>query len=64
MSEDYTKLESGVERQRRMNNRWSGVEALSSPKTPFPFQSMTYLKIHLKTTLVIGKKEIRSKGYK
>jgi hypothetical protein len=21
--------------------RWSGVEALSSPKTPFPFQSMT-----------------------
>jgi hypothetical protein len=29
------------------------VEALSSAKTPFPFQSMTYYKIHLKTILVI-----------
>jgi hypothetical protein len=28
------------------------VEALSSPKTPFPFQSMTYHEIHLKNTLV------------
>jgi hypothetical protein len=34
--------------------RWSGVEALSLPKTPFPFQSMTYHEIHLKTTLVIA----------
>jgi hypothetical protein len=29
--------------------RWSGVEALSSSKTLFPFQSMTYHNIHLKT---------------
>jgi hypothetical protein len=35
-SEDYTKVESDAERWRRMNNRWSGVEALSSPKSPFP----------------------------
>jgi hypothetical protein len=27
---------------------------LPSPKTPFPFQSMTYYEIHLKTILVIA----------
>jgi hypothetical protein len=30
------------------------VEALSSPKTPFPFQSMTWHEMHLKNTLVIA----------
>jgi hypothetical protein len=59
MSEDYTKVgERVAERRRRMNNRWSGVEALFSPKTPFSFQSMTWHEMHLKTTLVIAKKEI------
>jgi hypothetical protein len=58
MSEDYTKLESVAEQRRRMNNRWSGVEALSLPKTLFFFQSMTWHEMHLKTTLVISKKEI------
>jgi hypothetical protein len=42
--------------------RWSGVEALSSPKTPFPFQSMTYHEIHLKTTLVIANEREMIKG--
>jgi hypothetical protein len=34
------------------------VEALSSPKTPFPFQSMTYHRNTLENTLVIVMKEI------
>jgi hypothetical protein len=34
------------------------VEALSSLKTPFPFQSMTWYEIYLKNTLVITKKEM------
>jgi hypothetical protein len=38
------------------------VEALSSPKTPFPFQSMTYHEIHLKTTLVIAHEREMIKG--
>jgi hypothetical protein len=42
MSEDYTKFGEwcGVTAKDEMI-QWSGVEALSSPKTPFPFQSMT-----------------------
>jgi hypothetical protein len=51
MSEDYTKLESGAERRRRMNIQWSGVEALSSPKTPFPLSiyelAWNTLEIHI-----------------
>jgi hypothetical protein len=42
--------------------RCSGVEALSSPKTPFPFQSMTYHELHLKTTLVIANEREMIKG--
>jgi hypothetical protein len=42
--------------------RWSGVEALSSPKTPFPFQSMTWHVIHLKTTIVIAHEREMIKG--
>jgi hypothetical protein len=38
------------------------VEALSSPKTPFPFQSMTYHEIHLKSTLVIANERDMIKG--
>jgi hypothetical protein len=38
------------------------VEALSSPKTPFPFQSMTYHEIYLKTTLVIAHERDMIKG--
>jgi hypothetical protein len=38
------------------------VEALSSPKTPFPFQSMTYHEVHLKTTLVITYERDMIKG--
>jgi hypothetical protein len=37
MSEDYTKDEELVGATAR-NELWSGVEALSSPKTPIPFQ--------------------------
>jgi hypothetical protein len=33
------------------------VEALSSPKTPFPFQSMTWYEIYLTNTLVIAKRD-------
>jgi hypothetical protein len=59
MSEDYTKVgECVAERRRWMNNRWSGVEALFSPKTPIPFQSMTYHEFYLTNTLVIAKKEM------
>jgi hypothetical protein len=58
MSEDYTNLEIVAERRRRLNNRWSGVEALSSPKTPIPFQSMTWYEIYLTNKLVIAKKEM------
>jgi hypothetical protein len=38
------------------------VEALSSPKTPFPFQSMTYYEIHLKNILVIADEREMIKG--
>jgi hypothetical protein len=38
------------------------VEALSSPMTPFPFQSMTWHEIHLKITLVIAKEREMIKG--
>jgi hypothetical protein len=34
--------------------RWSGVEALSSPKTPFPFQSYDLACNTLGNTLVIA----------
>jgi hypothetical protein len=53
MSEDYTKLESGVERRRRMNNSMEWKPCLRR-RPPFPFQSMTYYEIHLKTILVIA----------
>jgi hypothetical protein len=42
--------------------RWSGVEALSSPKTPFPFQSMTWYEIYLTNTLVIAHERDMIKG--
>jgi hypothetical protein len=42
--------------------RWSGVEALSSPKTLFPFQSMTWHEKHLETTLVIANEREMIKG--
>ena len=35
---------------------------LSSPKTPIPFQSMTWFEIHLKNTLVIAYKRDMIKG--
>ena len=49
MSEDYTKV-GGLVRSdcEGCMIRWSEVEALSSPKTPFPFQSMTYHEMDLK----------------
>jgi hypothetical protein len=34
------------------------VEALSSPETPFPFQSTTYHRNILENTLVVDIKEI------
>jgi hypothetical protein len=37
--------------------RWSGVEAFSSPKSPFPFQSMTWYEIYLTNTLFIAKRD-------
>jgi hypothetical protein len=40
MSEDYTKV-----------GEW---KPLCSPKTPIPFQSMTWFEIYLKNTLVIA----------
>jgi hypothetical protein len=62
MSEDYTKVGSGSERRRRVNNmmEWSG--SMSSPKTPFPFQSMTWHKNLLENTLVIGHEGNMIKG--
>jgi hypothetical protein len=38
------------------------VEALSSPKTPFPFQSMTWHKNLLENTLVILNERDMIKG--
>jgi hypothetical protein len=38
------------------------VEALSSPNTPFPFQSMTYYKNILENTLVIAHEGNMIKG--
>jgi hypothetical protein len=38
------------------------VEALSSPKTPFSFQSMTYHEIYLKIILVITHEREMIKG--
>jgi hypothetical protein len=50
MSEDYTKV--GERRGATVKyEQFDGVEwkPLSSPKTPFPFQSMTWFEIDLKT---------------
>jgi hypothetical protein len=38
------------------------VEAFSLPKTPFPFQSMTYYEIHLKIILGIAHERELIKG--
>jgi hypothetical protein len=38
------------------------VEALSSPRTRFPFQSMTWHEVHLKTILVIAHEREMIKG--
>jgi hypothetical protein len=45
-------------------SNFDGVEwkPLSSPKTPIPFQSMTWFEIHLKNKLVIAYKRDMIKG--
>jgi hypothetical protein len=49
MSEDYTKVGEWLEATTK-DEEFDGVEwkPLSSPKTPIPFQSMTWFEIHLK----------------
>jgi hypothetical protein len=58
MSEYYTKLESGVERRRKMNNsmEWSG--SLVFTEDSFSLSIMTWYEIYLTNTLVIAKKEM------
>jgi hypothetical protein len=46
MSEDYTKDGEGCGATAKDGVEW---KPLSSPKTSFPFQSMTWFEIHLKT---------------
>jgi hypothetical protein len=50
MSEDYTKVGERLGATAK-GELIDGVEwkPLSSPKTPIPFQSMTWFEIHLKT---------------
>jgi hypothetical protein len=63
MSEDYTKV--GERRgATAMDEYFDGVEwkPLSSPKTPFPFQSMTWFENALENILVIAHKRDMIKG--
>jgi hypothetical protein len=57
MSEDYTK-DGELLGAMAKGEKFDGVEwkPLSSPKTPIPFQSMTWVEIYLKNTLVIAYK--------
>ena len=64
MSEDYTKLESGVERRRRMNNSmdWSGSLVFAEDSN---FLSIYDLALNaLETTLVIAHERDMIKGIK
>jgi hypothetical protein len=65
MSEDYTEVENNAEYRQRVDNT-DGVEwkRCLCRILHFPFNSMTKHKIALENTLVIVRKEIRSKVYK
>jgi hypothetical protein len=52
------KLESGVERRRRMNNRWSGVEAFVFAEDTNSLSIYDLARNALENTLVIATKEI------
>jgi hypothetical protein len=62
MSEDYTKLESGAERRRRMNNsmEWSG--SLVFAEDPFSLSIYDLAYNTLENTLVIAHERDMIKG--